>query len=72
MLTSYHQQLKEVWMNYGGKGDYDVQRDGTIGYSSGKKLRDVLREKKVNVREGIIAGYSATFANVEITVVYNC
>ena len=68
-FESYHQQLKEVWMNYGGKGDYDVQRDGTIGYSSGKKLRDVLREKKVNVREGIIAGHSATFANVEITVV---
>ncbi len=68
-FESHHQQLKEVWMNYGGKGDYDVQRDGTIGYSSGKKLRDVLREKKVNVREGIIAGQSATFANVEITVV---
>lgn len=68
-FESHHQQLKAVWMNYGGEGDYDVQRDGTIGYNSGKKLRDVLREENVNVREGIIAGHYDTFANVKITVV---
>ena len=48
----YHQQLKEVWINYGGKGDYGVQRTGTIGYHGGKELRDVLQEKNVCVKEG--------------------
>lgn len=65
----YYQQLKEVWMNYGGKGDYDVQRDGTIGYSSGKKLRDVLLEKNVNVKEGVKVGHTETFTDVKIMVV---
>lgn len=65
----HHQQLKEVWMNYGGKGDYDVQLTGAIGYHGGKKLRDVLREKNVNVIEGIKVGYYTTKANVGIAVV---
>lgn len=65
----YHQQLKEVWINYGGKGDYGVQRTGTIGYHGGKKLRDVLHEKNVCVKEGIKAGYSISMGNAGITVI---
>ena len=61
--------MKEVWINYGGKGDYDVQRTGTIGYHGGKKLRDVLHEKNVCVKEGIKAGYSISKSNAEITVI---
>ena len=68
-FEAHYNQLKEVWMNYGGKGDYDVQRTGRIGYQDGKKLRDVLKEKQVNVRQGILAGYTASFSDAVITVV---
>lgn len=68
-FEQHHQQLKEVWMNYGGKGDYYVQRSGTIGYNSGKKMRDLLHEKGVNVIEGVKAGDKETFADAELTVV---
>lgn len=64
-----HAQLKEVWMNYGGDGDFVVQRKGVIGYNSGKKLRNVLHEKKINLKEGVIAGISRDVANVGISVI---
>lgn len=28
-FEAHHERIKEVWMNYGGKGDYEVQRAGT-------------------------------------------
>ena len=62
-------QLKEVWMNYGGKGDYEVQRTGTIGFHDGKELRDLLNEKHVCVKQNIQAGYNATLFDATITVV---
>ena len=61
--------LKEVWMNYGGKGDYEVHRTGTIGYHGGKELRDLLNEKHVCVKQGVLAGYTVTLSDVTITVV---
>ena len=68
-FDEHHNQLKEVWMNYGGNGDYIVQRTGMIGYESGKKLRNVLHEKQVSVKQGIHAGYTATLFDATITVV---
>ena len=68
-FESYSGQLKEVWMNYGGKGDYEVQRTGTIGYHGGKELRDLLKEKHVCVKQGIHAGYTTTLYNATITVI---
>ena len=37
-FETHHEQLKEVWMNYGGNGDYEIKRTGTIGYHGGKKI----------------------------------
>lgn len=68
-FETHHERLKEVWMNYGGKGDYEVQRTGTIGYHSGKELRDLLKEKRVNVKQDIIAGHTSTLFDATITVV---
>ena len=68
-FDAHHEQLKEVWMNYGGKGDYDVQRTGTIGYHGGKELRDLLKEKHVCVKHDILAGYSFTLSDATINVV---
>lgn len=68
-FDAHHEQLKEVWMNYGGKGDFDVQKKETIGYYGGKKLRDLLKEKHVSVKHDIIAGLSFTFSDAKITVV---
>ena len=68
-FDAHHGQLKEVWMNYGGKGDYEVQRTGTIGYYCGKELRDLLNEKHVSVKQSILAGYTATLSDATITVV---
>lgn len=62
-------KLKEVWMNYGGKGDYEVHRTGTIGYHDGKELRDLLNEKHVCVKQGVLAGYTVTLFDAIITVV---
>ena len=64
-----HERLKEVWMNYGGEGDYDVQRTGLIGYQDGKKLRDLLKEKCVSVKKNILLGHSLTLSDATITVV---
>ena len=41
-------------MNYGGKGDYEVQRAGTISYHGGKELRDLLKEKHISVKHDIL------------------
>lgn len=68
-FDAHHKQLKEVWMNYGGEGDFEVQRTGTIGYHGGKALRDLLKEKHVSVKQGIIAGYTVTINDTTITVV---
>lgn len=68
-FETHHERLKEVWMNYGGKGDYEVQRTGTIGYHSGKELRDLLKKKRVNVKQDIIAGHTSTLFDATITVV---
>lgn len=63
------ERLKEVWMNYGGKSDYEVKQNGEIGFKSGKALRDVLRQKGVHVRENIKAGLSSSIADVNIKVI---
>ena len=68
-FETHHERLKEVWMNYGGKGDYEVQRTGTIGYHGGKELRDLLKEKHVNVRQDIFAGHTSILSEATITVV---
>ena len=68
-FENHCRQLKEVWMNYGGKGDYEVQREGTIGYHGGKKLRDVLHEKCIYVKDGIKVGFTITVFDARITVV---
>lgn len=68
-FNAHQGQLKEVWMNYGGKGDYTVQREGNIGYESGKMLRDALKEKQICVKEGLMAGHTVSIADVTITVV---
>lgn len=68
-FEAHHKQLKEVWMNYGGNGDYEVQKTGTIGYHGGKALRDLLKEKQVCVKQGILAGYTANICDTTITVV---
>ena len=68
-FETQHERLKEVWMNYGGKGDYEVQRTGTIGYHGGKELRDLLKEKHVNVRQDIFAGHTSILSEATITVV---
>lgn len=65
----HHQQLHEVWMNYGGTGDYDAQRDGTIGYHSGKSLRNIMQEKNISVKEGVWSGYSTSISKMKIVVV---
>ena len=68
-FEAHYEQLKEVWMNYGGNEDYDVQRTGRIGYQDGKKLRDVLKERQVCIKQGIHAGYTATLIDTTITIV---
>ena len=68
-FETHQERLKEVWMNYGGKGDYEVQRTGTIGYHGGKELRDLLKEKHVVVKQAILAGYISTLSDATITVV---
>lgn len=68
-FEAHHEQLKEVWMNYGGKGDYEVQRKVTIGYHGGKELRDLLKEKNVTVKQGILSGHTSTISDATITVV---
>lgn len=68
-FEDHQHQLNEVWMNYGGVGDYDVQRGGTIGYSGGKKLRDVLHEKGICVKDEIRAGFITSIATAEIVVI---
>lgn len=68
-FESHHERLKEVWMNYGGKGDYEARRTGTIGYHGGKELRDLLKEKHVSVRQDIFAGHTSTLSGATITVV---
>lgn len=68
-FKTYCGRLKEVWMNYGGKGDYEAQRTETIGYHGGKELRGLLKENHVCVKQGLLAGYTATFSDAKITVV---
>ena len=68
-FETHHEQLKEVWMNYGGKGDYKIKRTGTIGYHGGKNLRDLLREKHVSIKHNILTGHTSTLSDVIITVV---
>lgn len=68
-FETYCGQLKEVWINYGGNGDYNVQKTGTIGYHEGKELRELLNEKHVSVKQSILAGYTATLSDATITVV---
>lgn len=68
-FAAHQAQLNEVWMNYGGKGDYDVQRTGNIGYHNGKELRNVLQKNHTTVKEGVYSGYTTTIANAEITVI---
>lgn len=68
-FESHHENLKEVWMNYGGDDDYIVQRTGKIGFNSGKKLRDVLLEKEICVKKGIVARHTKSIKNAVITVV---
>lgn len=68
-FDAHQEQMKEVWMNYGGKGDYDVQRTGRIGYQDGKKLRELLKEKQICVKQGILAGYTTTLFDSKITLV---
>ncbi len=68
-FEQHHERLKEVWMNYGGSDDYYVQREGTIGYESGKELRSVIQEHSICVRKRIVAGFSKTISDLEITVV---
>ena len=68
-FETYCGRLKEVWMNYGGKGDYEVQRTGTIGYHGGKELRNLLKEKHVSVKQYILQGYTTTLYDATITVV---
>lgn len=68
-FETHQERLKEVWMNYGGKGDYEVQRTGTIGYHGGKELRDLLKEKHVNVRQDIFAGHTSILSEATITVI---
>lgn len=68
-FETYSDRLKEVWMNYGGKGDYDVQRTETVGYEGGKKLHTALSDNNVAVKEGIKAGYKTLKANANIDVI---
>ena len=53
-FEAHHERINEVWMNYGGKGDYEVQRAGTISYHGGKELRDLLKEKHISVKHDIL------------------
>lgn len=68
-FEAHHEQLKEVWMNYGGEGDFYVQRTGKIGYNDGKKLRDLLKVKQISAKQGIKAGYKAAISDATIIVV---
>lgn len=68
-FETYHDRLKEVWMNYGDNGDFNVQRTGVIGYNDGKKLRDAIVEKHVCIKQNILAGELATISDAIITVV---
>ena len=65
----YCGRLKEVWINYGGNGDYNVQKTGTIGYHEGKELRELLNEKHVSVKQSILAAYTVTLSDATIIVV---
>lgn len=68
-FEAHHERINEVWMNYGGKGDYEVQRAGTISYHGGKELRDLLKEKHISVKHDILAGHVSTLSDATITVV---
>ena len=62
-------KLECVWMNYGGKGDYNVQKMGEIGYNQGKELRDLLLECSVDFMSGVIEGLKYEMAGARLTVI---
>lgn len=68
-FTLHCDKLKEVWMNYGGNGDYNVRRNGEVGYKSGKELRNLLREEHVLVKEMIVAGQITNIGDAKFVVV---
>lgn len=62
-------KLKCVWMNYGGKGDYNVQKTGAIGYNQGKELRDLLLESGVDLMGDVMEGLKYEMAGALLTVI---
>lgn len=62
-------KLKSVWMNYGGEGDYHVQKTGEIGYNQGKELRDLLLSSGVRLISDVLAGLRLEIAGAVLTVV---
>lgn len=62
-------KLHCVWMNYGGKGDYHVHKDGEIGYNQGKELRGLLQESGIRLVSGVSVGLRLAIAGAVLTVI---
>jgi len=71
--TDFYRQnaykLKNVWMNYGGMGDYKVHTMGEISYDHGRELRDMILSNGSNVLGGITTGVTLDVAGARISVV---
>ena len=62
-------KLKNIWMNYGGMGDYKVHTTGEISYEHGRELRDLILSKGTVVLGDITTGVTLDIAGTRITVV---
>lgn len=63
------ERLKNIWMNYGGVGDYKLHTTGEISYEHGKDLRDMILSKGATVLCGITTGVNLNIAGALITAV---
>lgn len=68
-FSSNCDKLKCVWMNYGGKGDYYVQKTGEIGYNQGKELHNLLLESGVHLIGDVMMGLKFEIAGALLAVI---
>lgn len=64
-----HSRIKCIWMNYGGLGDYHVNKTGEIGYNQGKELRDLLKNSGICLVGGVSVGLRLNLAGAVLTVI---
>lgn len=68
-FSNNSERLKNIWMNYGGVGDYKLHTTGEISYEHGRDLRDMILSKGATVLGGITIGVNLNIAGALITAV---